>query len=111
MVTTMSAMHEDVHQRACQQHKIRQYAQHVSPVINHQESRADTEYAPYRPVNTFPHRDLFVCGLGCVHQKSPLQDQVSRVPRSRSALVTTDTELSAIAAPAKIGDSSKPKTG
>jgi len=31
--------------------------------------------------------------------------------RSRSALVTTDTELIAMAAPAKIGDSSKPKTG
>jgi len=31
--------------------------------------------------------------------------------RSRSALVTTDTELIAMAAPANIGDSSKPKTG
>jgi hypothetical protein len=31
--------------------------------------------------------------------------------RSRSALVTTDTELIAIAAPAKIGDSNSPKKG
>jgi hypothetical protein len=31
--------------------------------------------------------------------------------RSRRALVTTDTELEAIAAPAKIGESSRPKTG
>ncbi len=30
---------------------------------------------------------------------------------SRSALVTTDTELIAMAAPAKIGDSSSPKAG
>ena len=30
---------------------------------------------------------------------------------SRNALVTTDTELSAMAAPAKTGDSSKPKAG
>ena len=31
--------------------------------------------------------------------------------RSRSALVTTDTELIAMAAPAKIGDSTNPKKG
>ncbi|MNC99458.1 hypothetical protein D3C83_177590 [compost metagenome] len=31
--------------------------------------------------------------------------------RSRSAFVTTETELIAIAAPAKIGESSKPNTG
>ena len=31
--------------------------------------------------------------------------------RSRSALVTTDTELIAMAAPAKMGDSSSPKKG
>ena len=30
---------------------------------------------------------------------------------SRNALVTTDTELSAMAAPAMTGDSSKPKAG
>ena len=35
----------------------------------------------------------------------------SRTRRSRSALVTTETELSAMAAPAKIGESSRPKTG
>lgn len=31
--------------------------------------------------------------------------------RSRSAFMTTETELSAIAAPAKIGESSRPKGG
>ena len=30
---------------------------------------------------------------------------------SRNALVTTDTELSAMAAPAKIGDNNRPNTG
>lgn len=35
----------------------------------------------------------------------------SRARRSRNALVTTDTELMAIAAPAKIGDSNSPKNG
>jgi hypothetical protein len=35
----------------------------------------------------------------------------SLVRRNRSALVTTDTELIAIAASAKIGESSSPNTG
>jgi len=38
-------------------------------------------------------------------------DAQSRTFRSRSAFVTTDTELIAIAAPAKIGESSSPKAG
>lgn len=35
----------------------------------------------------------------------------SRIRFSRNALVTTETELSAMAAPAKTGESSRPKAG
>lgn len=35
----------------------------------------------------------------------------NRTRRSRNALLTTDTELSAMAAPANIGDKSRPNTG
>ncbi len=48
---------------------------------------------------------------GCCAGPVPESLQDKRIPRSRNALVTTDTELSAIAAPANIGDSNSPKAG
>jgi hypothetical protein len=43
--------------------------------------------------------------------KKELHRSQRRTRRSRSALLTTDTELIAMAAPAKIGDRSTPNTG
>jgi len=54
MAVSVLAMHEKMHQRAGQQHEIRQYTEHVCPVIDDQKRYGDAKQAPDGPVNAFP---------------------------------------------------------
>jgi hypothetical protein len=70
----------------------------------------EDEFAPSREVGSLPP-----CGGGISpfvgHVRALKHRRYSRVIRSRSALPTTLTDDSAIAAAAMIGDSSRPKAG
>jgi hypothetical protein len=63
----MLAMHEQMHQRACQNNQLRQRTQYMRPVIDDQQQDAGAEYAPDGPVYAFPEGCFFVRGYGCVH--------------------------------------------
>ena len=86
---TMFAMTvEEVEKRAGEQQDVREILENVRAVLGDEEECCDRKESPEHP-----------------------SARHSLVRRSRKALLTTDTELIAIAAPAKIGESSTPNTG
>ena len=80
---------EQMQQRAGEQEEERQIRVDVRPMLGDEKERRDEQEAP----------------------ENPAAGRHSFTRRSRSALVTTENELSAIAAPAKMGESSRPNTG
>jgi len=94
---------EQVQQRAGREEEEGPVLEHVRAVLGDQEESRDREKRPEHPAASAAGTTVLVrmLTLRC-H---------SFTRRRRSALVTTETELIAMAAPAKIGESSTPNTG